>query len=198
MMKYAYKIKDEVVVLDEKVSGAELASINDFQAAIESIENEILYKWKNGEPPLGFDDILGINLSDQFALKEDVYYWDTDMEAFQPIEKIQTFDNHYSWTAEEKDEFMEILLMWIATEDHRFDLYSFIRDINEIEDDTVAMAKDKFTVKFQRLMEKEFVSEEILGHFEFHYKKRKEKYQQHLEYENNKELLSAKVEGGIN
>lgn len=186
MAKFVYKNNNRIVVLDQEVEGAEiaLASIADLKEEIEKINNELNFKWEYGESPLGFNDILGFDLSEALVLKEDVFIWDAETEKFETIESIQTLDNPYSWTNKEKSEFAEILLSWIMCNDHTYDLYKFIRQINE-DYKYAPYARDESTEKFERLLKKELdINHKMLEHYETHY--------------DNEKLLTAKVEGGVN
>lgn len=183
-MKYVYKNDKGLVVLNEKVAILDLASINDLRKEVKII-NENLKKYElqlrafdpEYTTPRTFFDELNINPKDQFTLKEDVFYWDKDVKEFLSYESVQSFDNPFSWTDEEKVEFSEILLTWISVNDHTSDLYDYLRDISE--DEEYAPHRDKFTDKFERLFHKELENDDMLDFFEMHYQKRKQECEQY-------------------
>lgn len=194
--KFAYKNNNgNVVLFDSIVEGAEFASIADLRREVESIDQDLINKWGGLDvSPLSFADLLHIDLDNEcFVLKEDTFYWNAEENDFMSIEDLQSFDNPYSWSDEEKVNFAETLLMWIATEDETFGLYKFIRDVNENEEYS-PMEKDKYTEKFERLIIKNLDSEELAKRFEEQYQMEKEEYKFYLK---SKGLANANVSGGV-
>ncbi|HHW36243.1 MAG TPA: hypothetical protein GXX18_02955 [Bacillales bacterium] len=186
MMKYVYKNEKGLVVLNEKVEILDLASIDDLRNEVKAVNenlkrHELQMRAFNPEYTSSrtFFDKLNINSKDQFTLNEDVFYWDKDVNEFLSYESVQSFNNPFSWTDEEKVEFMEILLIWISVNDHTADLYDYLRDISE--DEEYAPQRDKFTDKFERLFHKELENDNMLDFFEMHYQKRKQEYKQYIQ-----------------
>lgn len=190
MMKYVYKNEKGLVVLNQKVEILEFASVDDLRKEVKLIK-EKLVKIEQNERIL-FDnpdriskrtlhDELKMSVNDRLKLKDDVLYWDKDVNEFLSYESIQSFDNPFSWTDEEKVEFAEILLTWISSEDLTSNLYNYLRETNEGES---VFDGDEHTRKLERLLCKELHNEGMLDLYNYHYEAEK--------------LTSAKVEGGIN
>lgn len=196
--KYAYNNnKGNVVLFDSIIENGEFASVADLRKEVDNINEDLNEKWGIDDSPLKFNDLLGIDLeNDCFVLKEDIFYWNAEENDFMSIEDIQSFDEPSSWSNEEKVNFAEILLTWIATEDETYGLYKFIRDINENEE-YAAMEKDKYSEKLERLIIKDIHSEKLASIFEEQYQMEKVEYKQYVENKDAEELVKANVSGGI-
>lgn len=88
-MKYVYRSEKGLSVLNEKIKDEELASITDLRVAIVTINEDLKVKWEHGESPLGFDDILGINLADWLFLKEGIFIWDSQIKEYTGLGNIK-------------------------------------------------------------------------------------------------------------
>ncbi|MEC1697735.1 hypothetical protein [Schinkia azotoformans] len=186
MMKYVYKNEKGLVVLNEKVAILDLASIDDLRNVVKVINENIKKHELNVRAfdpeyttPRTFFDELNINPNDKLTLKEDVFYWDKDVNEFLSYESVQSFDNPYSWTDEEKVEFMNIIQLWIASNDHTYDLYEFLRDMREGRN--YLPEANECVLKFERLFHNDIKSMDngTLENFDKHYKQQKEEYEQY-------------------
>jgi hypothetical protein len=193
MLKHVYNLNNGVVVLNEKIEGAEYASIQDLLKTIEMVTEK--YQWENGNPILKFNEILFFSLDDHLLCKEDIFIWDKEKEEFVSVETIQSFDNPSSWKDDEKDAFAQILLLWISSNDHVYDLYEFLREMSD-DESSISAASD-YSLKLERLYHRELKNQDMLDDLEAHYQFRKEEYRKYKEG-NTEEMLNADVKGGLN
>jgi hypothetical protein len=197
-MKYVYNNKSNVVFFDEKVKDAEFASIEDVREEIENIMDNLKSNFEHGDYPVGVHDLLGIELTDNLVCKEDVFVWNKDYKEYESIETMQQFDEPYTWLEWERVPFAQILLQWVMCNDHTYDLYKFIREVNE-DYQYAPMLKNKNTEKFERLFKEELkTNHQILEHYEASYEREKKEYEEYIANKGKEEMLNANVEGGIN
>lgn len=197
-LKYVYNSKNGVVFFDEKVKDAEFASIDDVREVIEEINNSFNSKWEHGDSPLGFDDLLHIELTDKIVCKEDTFVWNAEIKEYESIETVQQFDDSLTWKDDERTAFAQILLQWVMCNDHTYDLYKFIREVNE-DYEYAPMLKNEYTEKFERLFKEELITNhQILEQYEASYEREKKEYAEYIANKGKEEMLKAKVEGGLN
>jgi hypothetical protein len=190
--------KGHVVFLDEKIKDAEFASIEDVRKEIDEINYEFNSKWEHGDSPLGFDDLFHIKLTDKLVCKEDVFVWNTEIKDYESIESVQQFDEPYTWLEGERVAFAQILLQWAMCNDHTYDLFKFIREVNE-DYKYAPMLKNEYTEKFERLFKEELkINHQILDQYELSYEREKQEYEEYVINKGKEEMLNAKVEGGLN
>ncbi|MCM3161017.1 hypothetical protein [Metabacillus litoralis] len=194
MMKYVYKNEKGLVILNQEVEILELASIDDLRNEVKEINAKIEEKRKYSPSyALTAIDKLNIDpLNDEFMLQEDIYYWDRDEKEFLFLETYQDFYDHNTWTEKEKDEYLAVILSWISCNDHTYDLYSFLRDMNN-EDSPLPRPSD-YSLRMERLFHIELENEGLLESYKSHYKKDREEYKFYLK---SKGLENADVSGGV-
>lgn len=168
-MKYVYKNNNGLAVTGEKISILELAIFDEFKNKVKDVQDKIIKREgyiknltgdKKYKSKTTIFDELGLNQKDWIATSDGVFYYDTDVNEYQTIERIQNFEAVHTFTEEEQQEFHEILLNWITENDHVFDLYQYIRELDY---------SDKYTKKFEYLYSEYLERENMLENVKYHY-----------------------------
>lgn len=122
-----------------------------------------LTKFENGDPitnPKLMEKAYG-NLTDLIRARKLI----ADMP------KNKTLDNPKSWSDSERVEFANILLWWISAEDHTYNLYKFLR---EVEEGNEVFPFDDEVKEFQKLLHEWL--DDVEG-YEEHYIREKKEYE---------------------
>lgn len=88
MEKFVYKSENGVKVSEKELEHDSLATLVELNDYIEEIEKGIFNHFREGNSPLGFDDILHVDLwNDILILEEGTFIWDYETEEFLSTNK---------------------------------------------------------------------------------------------------------------
>jgi transcriptional regulator with XRE-family HTH domain len=109
------------------------------------------------------------------------------LKKMEPIGR-KDFDSPLSWSHDEKNNFTQILLLWMSANDHTYDLFKYLRGINE-GNGIDSEIKNEYTVEFEKLFHKALEYE--IEDYERHYQNDLKEYQAYKASERVKELLRS-------